>query len=57
MADISGMAISVEADQLQQIDFSYPCALASYKMIVPAGHEASRLFAFTRPFQPLVEIL
>ena len=53
-ADISGMAIAVTADQLQQIDFSYPCALATYQMLVPAGHEESRLFAFARPFQPLV---
>ena len=49
-----GMAIGPIIELLDQVDFSQPCGLASYKMIVPAAQEESRLFAFTRPFQPLV---
>jgi small-conductance mechanosensitive channel len=48
------MGIAVQADQLEQIDFSYPILMSPFRMIVPAAQEKSRLFAFTRPFQPLV---
>lgn len=48
------MGIAVEADQLKVIDFTYPVVMSQLKMIVPAAVEESRLFAFVRPFQPLV---
>jgi len=48
------MGIAVQADQLEQIDFSYPILMSPFRMIVPAAQEKSRLFAFIRPFQPLV---
>ena len=51
---MSGMAIGPIIELLDKVDFCQPCGLATYKMIVPAAQEESRLFAFTRPFQPLV---
>ena len=51
------MAIAIEPDQLEEVDFTYPIILAQLKMIVPAEVEESRLFAFVRPFQPLVNVL
>ena len=48
------MGLAIEADQLKEIDFTYPSVLAQLKMIVPAGVEESRLFAFVKPFQPMV---
>jgi len=48
------MAISIQAEQLESIDISYPISLNPFRMIVPAPKEKSRLFAFIRPFQPLV---
>lgn len=51
------MAIAIEPEQLEEVDFTYPIILAQLKMIVPAEVEESRLFAFVRPFQPLVNVL
>jgi hypothetical protein len=48
------MAIAIEADQLAILDFTYPVSMNPFRMIVPAAQEKSRLFAFTRPFQPWV---
>ena len=53
-ADISVMAFAPDAEQLKEVDISYPPVLAQLKMIVPVGVEESRLFAFVRPFQQLV---
>ena len=53
-ADVDIMGIAVQAEQLEFIDFSYPILMSPFRMIVPAAQEKSRLFAFTRPFQPLV---
>ena len=48
------MSFAIKPEQLEEVDFTYPIILAQLKMIVPAGVEESRLFAFVRPFQPLV---
>ena len=48
------MGLAIEPDQLQFFEFTYPISMAPLKMIVPAPVEESRLFAFARPFQPLV---
>lgn len=55
-ADVDIMAIAIQAEQLDRIDFSYPIGLNPFRMIVPAPVEKSRLFAFIRPFQPKVQI-
>ena len=48
------MGFTVEPEQLKEADFTYPSVMNPLKMIVPAGVEESRLFAFVSPFQPLV---
>ena len=53
-ADISGMGFAIDYEQYKEVDISYPPILTQLKMIVPVGVEESRLFAFVRPFQPLV---
>ena len=53
--DTTAAGILIDPDQLDKIDFSYPILLSPVKMIVPAGEEESRLFAFVRPFQPMVK--
>ena len=50
------MATACDAEQLKEIDFTIPTVSNPLQMIVPAGVEESRLFAFVRPFQPLVII-
>lgn len=41
-------------DRKKVIDFSYPFWIGPFKLLVPKPEEESRLFAFIRPFQPLV---
>ena len=48
------MAFAPDAERLKEVEFTYPPVLAQLKMIVPVEVEESRLFAFVRPFQPLV---
>ena len=49
------MPVIIDPDHLDQMDYcTYPVIISQMKMIVPAGKEESRLFAFVRPFQPLV---
>jgi len=53
--DITAAGGLIDPDQLDKIDFTYPIVLSPLKMIVPSGEEESRLFAFVRPFQPMVK--
>ena len=55
-ADVDVMAISILAEQLEYIEISYPISMNPFRMIVPAPKEKNRLFAFIRPFQPLVSV-
>ena len=48
------MAMGIESEQLNLVDFTFPTAMSLFKMLVPAAKEESRLFAFVRPFQPAV---
>ena len=48
------MSFAPDAEQLKEVDFTYPSVLGQLKMIVPVEVEGSRLFAFVRPFQPLL---
>lgn len=45
---------AVTPDQLEFIDLSFPISLSPLRMIVLAGAEEGRLFAFTRPFDSMV---
>ena len=53
-ADIDGISINPDAEQLKIVDIPYPVIMTPFRMIVPAPVEESRLFAFVRPFQPMV---
>ena len=51
---MSAMAMGIETEQLNLVGLTFPTVMSSFKMLVPAAHEESRLFAFVRPFQPMV---
>ena len=52
------MPITADPDQLGNVDLcTYPVIIGQMKMIVPAGQEESRLFAFVRRFQSTVTFL
>jgi hypothetical protein len=51
------MATVVDVEHLPLIDLTFPTAMSSFKMLVPAAQEESRLFSFIRPFQPLVKFV
>ena len=48
--DISTLGIVPTIDRSQIMEFSYPLAIESFKLLVPKPEE-SHLFAFVRPFQ------
>ena len=48
------MAMGIEKEQLNLVDLTFPTAMSSFKMLVPAAQEETRLFAVVRPFQPMV---
>ena len=50
------MVTDLEPEHLNLVDVTYPTAMSLFKMLVPAAKEESRLFAFIRPFQPMVKI-
>ena len=56
MADVSDMPMSIEAEQLNLVDITFPAMMNSFKMLVPAAKEESRLLSFLRPFQPMVNL-
>jgi len=52
--DINTAGMMSTPDRKKVIDFSYPFWIGPFKLLVPKPGEESRLFAFIRPFQPLV---
>lgn len=54
-ADIDGISINPDEEHLKIVDIPYPVIMTPFRMIVPAPVEQSRLFAFVRPFQPMVK--
>lgn len=49
-------ALIVTPERFNKMDFCYMSWTEPYTLIVPKVQEESRLFAFIRPFQPMVKI-
>ncbi|XP_059350480.1 glutamate receptor ionotropic, delta-2-like [Daphnia carinata] len=49
--DISTLCIVPTLERTQHMEFSYPVAIESFKLLVPKPGEESRLFGPVRPFQ------
>ena len=47
----------ITVDRLEKMDFTYMIWAETQDLVVPKPGEESRLFAFVRPFQPMVIVM